>query len=247
MQIVDRVGSLTAIVLATVTQAFPAAVLWDLDGTLVGTEPYWMAAETDLVTSFGGAWTHDDALTLVGSGLHNSARALQGRGVALDEDTIVERLTDSVLEQMETAVPWRPGAVELLTDLKKHEVPLALVTMSNGRMVRRIADSIPITRGEPVFSVIVSGDMVREPKPHPEAYLLAAQRLGVAIEDCVAIEDSHTGLASALASGSVTIGVPYQLELSHSVAYHVWPTLVGKTADSIATLFSRRAPVTESP
>ncbi len=226
------------------THDLPAAVLWDLDGTLVGTEPYWMAAESDLVASFGGEWSHDDALTLVGSGLHNSARALQSRGVALDEVTIIERLTDSVLAQLDASVPWRPGALKLVADLKKNGVLLALVTMSMGRMARSIADRIPSVDGDPCFSVIVSGDSVQEPKPDPEAYEVAAQQLGVTPSNCVAIEDSSIGLASAVASGSVAIGVPYQLELPKTGDYHVWPTLVGKTVDSIASIFSRRVPAT---
>ena len=63
------------------TDLLPAAILWDMDGTLVDTEPYWLAAEAELVHSFGGTWTHEDGLTLVGSGLWHSAAVLQGRGV----------------------------------------------------------------------------------------------------------------------------------------------------------------------
>ena len=74
------------------------AVLWDMDGTLVDTEPYWMAAEVELVESFGGHWTHDDGLMLVGSGLWNSAAIIQARGVAMDTDSIVDWLTNRVQE-----------------------------------------------------------------------------------------------------------------------------------------------------
>ncbi len=88
----------------------PAAVFWDMDGTLVDTEPYWLTAETRLVESYGGVWSEADGLQLVGSSLERSAIILQSRGVALEVDEIVDLLTDRVLEQIEVAVPWRPGA-----------------------------------------------------------------------------------------------------------------------------------------
>jgi len=101
------------------THPLPAAVFWDMDGTLVDTEPYWMASEQELVSSFGGTWTHDDGLLLVGLGLWNSAEILRSRGVALDPDEIVHRLTESVRQKLvEQGVPWRPGARELLRSHK---------------------------------------------------------------------------------------------------------------------------------
>ena len=92
------------------TTRLPAAVLWDMDGTLVDTEQYWMAAETEMMEAFGLPWGHDDALALVGSGLWESAEFFQLRGVALEADDIVARLTNRVREQLEShGVPWRPG------------------------------------------------------------------------------------------------------------------------------------------
>ena len=69
------------------------AVLWDMDGTLVDTEPYWIAAETPLVDSYGGTWTHEKALSLVGLALEDSARILQGEGVRMSVDDIIDHLT----------------------------------------------------------------------------------------------------------------------------------------------------------
>ncbi len=220
----------------------PAAVLWDLDGTLVDTEPYWMRAETDLVESFGGVWTHDDCMLLVGSGLWNSATVLQERGVDMDADTIVEWLTDRVQEQLsEHGVPWRPGARELLAELKDAGVPTALVTMSVERMARQIAGLIDFA----AFDTIVSGDMVTRSKPHPEAYLSAAERLSVSPEHCVSIEDSAPGVASAVAAGTIAIAVPHQIDLPESVLYTRWPTLAGRTLDDLSTLYRWRRDANE--
>lgn len=204
-----------------------------MDGTLVDTEPYWMSSEVELVSSFGGTWTHEDGLTLVGLGLWNSAQILQGRGVDLTPDEIVQWLTNRVQQKLDSdGVPWRPGARELLADLRERGVPTALVTMSVRRMAEQIVSHIPFD----AFDVIVSGDEVTEAKPHPEPYLRAAELLGVDPVDAVAIEDSLVGLTSAVASGAVTIGVPHIVALPEGGEHTLWESLDGKTADDIAAV-----------
>ena len=216
----------------------PAAVLWDMDGTIVDTEPYWMQAETELVAAWGGVWTHADGMLLVGSGLWNSAAVLQSRGVDLSADEIVARLTDRVQEQLaEHGVPWRPGSRELLQGLKAAGVPTALVTMSVERMARQIIDLIDF----PAFDIVVAGDMVANSKPHPDPYLLAAARLGVDPRLCIAIEDSAPGVASAVAAGTIAIAVPHQIDLPDSDSYTRWPTLVGRTIDDLVALYQQSA------
>jgi len=208
-----------------VTHALPAAVLWDMDGTLVDTEPYWMHAEVELVSSFGGTWTHDDGLALVGSGLWASARVFQSRGVDLPEDAIVAHLTGKVQEQLASnGVPWRPGARELLLELREASVPTALVTMSVRKMAEQVAGEIPFD----AFDVLVTGDEVQNAKPHPDPYLTAARLLDVDPRDCVAIEDSMNGLASAVAAGTIAIGVPHMIPLPDDDEHTVWPTLEGR-------------------
>ncbi|HEV7956266.1 MAG: putative hydrolase [Microbacteriaceae bacterium] len=219
----------------------PAAVLWDMDGTLVDTEPYWMLAETELIESFGGSWTHEDALTVIGKGLWDVAVVFQAHGVEMTADEIVEWMTNRVLEQVRANVPWRPGARELLAELKEAKIPTAMVTMSVHRMARMVADSV----GFPAFDVIVGGDDVAraEAKPHPAPYLRAAKLLAVDIVDCVAIEDSVPGLASAVASGAVTIGVPLLAKLQPGPTHTLWPSLAGKTLADLVNLLDERRSV----
>ena len=219
------------------THAMPAAVLWDMDGTLVDTEPYWMASEQELVRSFGGTWTHDDGLLLVGQGLWTSAAILQSRGVDLPADEIVYGLTERVREKLAgEGVPWRPGARELLQSLRERGVRTALVTMSVRSMAEQIVAAIPFD----AFDVIVSGDEVSEPKPHPEPYLRATQILGIEPGEAVAIEDSLVGLASAVASGATAIGVPHIVPLPESDEHTLWESLDGRTADDIAAVAAAR-------
>ena len=213
----------------------PAAVLFDMDGTIVDTEPYWMDSETDLIRLHGGTWTRADALQVVGAGLPEAALVFQSRGVDLGVQEIVDWLTDRVLERLEHSVPWRPGARELLADLRRNGVPAALVTMSVHRMAHRIADAMP----PGTFAVIVPGDGVRS-KPHPDPYLTAARLLGVEARDAVAIEDSEPGVASAVAAGASTIAVPLHVPLPESPAYTLWPELTGRTLADLAEVHGAR-------
>lgn len=213
----------------------PRAVLWDMDGTLVDTEPYWMAAETALVESFGGTWTHEQAIQLVGNGLDDSARILQAAGVSMDADAIVAHLTDEVRSALATqGVPFRPGARELLRDLQAAGIRTALVTMSLRRMARSVVDLIDFD----AFEHIIAGDDVEHPKPHPAPYLQAADLLGIDIADALVIEDSTTGVRAGRASGAVTLGVPHMISLDDAGAHTLWPTLDGRTADDVAEVFS---------
>ena len=190
---------------AGATRLLPAAVLWDMDGTLVDTEPAWMGAEEALVHEFGGVWTQQDALGMIGLPLLSAADILQDHGVDLPVEVIVERLVDGVVDAVGRALVWQPGARELLDELRAAGVPCALVTMS----YRRFAEAV-LAQGPPdLFDAVVTGDEVTHPKPHPEPYLRGAEMLGVDIALCVAIEDSPPGIASALASGARTLGVQH--------------------------------------
>jgi HAD superfamily hydrolase (TIGR01509 family) len=174
-----------------------------MDGTLVDTEPYWIRAEHELVDEFGGSWSHEQALQLVGNPLLVSAEVLRDAGVALEPEQIVTRLLRQVVAQVRESVPWRPGAVELLTTLRDAGVPCALVTMSYAALADEVVARCPAG----AFATRVTGDQVTRGKPDPEPYLVAARRLGVDPARCVAIEDSPTGIASAGAAGTPTLGV----------------------------------------
>nr|WP_308121833.1 HAD family phosphatase [Actinotalea ferrariae] len=183
----------------------PAAVLWDMDGTLVDTEPAWMAAEVALVAEFGGVWTDEDSLRMIGMPLLTAAGILRAHGVDLPEDAIVERLVASVVAAVGRDLVWQPGARELLGAVRDAGIPCALVTMS----YRNLAEAVVGQAPPGTFDLLVTGDEVTHGKPHPEPYLRAADLLGVDITRCVAVEDSPPGVASALASGARTLGVQH--------------------------------------
>lgn len=186
------------------------AVLFDMDGTIVDTEPYWIAAEYALVEAHGGTWTDEHAHALVGNALLTSASYIREHGgVPLEPEEIVEALITEVVRAARERVPWQPGARELLAELAAADVPCALVTMSYQPLAAAVLDAL----SPETFAVVVTGDQVLDGKPHPEAYLTAAARLGVDPARCVAIEDSPTGVASATAAGCVVVGVPHHVPL----------------------------------
>jgi HAD superfamily hydrolase (TIGR01509 family) len=211
----------------------PAAVLWDMDGTLVDTEPYWIEREHALVEEYGGTWTDDDAHALVGNSLLVSAAYIRARGgLPLSDEEIVDRLLDDVTAVVRRRVPFRPGARELLEALHERGVPCALVTMSYRRLAEAVVEALPPGR----FAAIVPGDEVRNGKPHPEPYLVAADRLGVDPASCVAIEDSPTGVASAVAAGVPTLAVEHIVEVPGGPGRTVVRSLEGWTPERLAEL-----------
>jgi HAD superfamily hydrolase (TIGR01509 family) len=180
-----------------------AAVLWDLDGTLIDSEPLWMAGEHELADSHGAVWTEEDGLNLVGNSLIESGHYIKKRlGSDLSAEDIVDILVARLANDLSREIPWRPGAVELFTALDQAMVPQALVTMSYAAIAAPVAAALS-------FAATVTGDQVTNGKPHPEPYLRAAELLGVDAADCLAIEDSGTGATSANAAGCHVLVVPH--------------------------------------
>ena len=206
-----------------------------MDGTIVDTEPYWLAAEAALVVEFGGTWSTEQAMQLVGSGLEDAARVFQEHGVRLGIREIIDHLTDGVMRRVATEGPiFRPGALELLREVRDAGIPTALVTMSMRTMADGIAELIDFD----AFDLVLGGDDVPRPKPFPDPYLRAAEMLGVDIARCVVIEDSPTGMRSAIASGAATVGVSHMVSLEGTGAHVLWPTLAGRSVDDLSAVLA---------
>lgn len=217
------------------------AALWDMDGTLVDSEPYWIAAEMDLVGAHGGHWSLDQSYAMVGNALATTAAILQEAGVALPIREIVDFLTASVTAAIRQEIPWRPGAKELLAHLHGRGVRCVLVTMSEASMAQVVVDALE----EPYFEFMVTGDQVDNGKPHPEPYLRAIELLrasdpSLGAHHCVALEDSVPGVASALAALVPTIAIPHIVPLGQDPRRTTWDTLVGKTHDDVAAILSAK-------
>ena len=221
----------------------PEAVLWDMDGTLVDTEPYWMSREFALAEKYGGTWSDENGLAVVGADLLDAATYMREHmGIARTPHQIVEELLDGVVAMVRQEVPWRPGARELLAALRAENVPCVLVTMSWRRFVDPVVDALPPGS----FDAVVCGDEVSRGKPHPEPYLAAAQLVGCAPEQTLAIEDSPTGAASASSAGCRVLVVPSHVEVPPGPLQVERDSLHGLELDELETLFSRAGTISRS-
>ncbi|GAA1813870.1 HAD family phosphatase [Luedemannella flava] len=190
----------------------PAAVLFDMDGTLVDSERIWSIALGELAREYGGELSDAVRLAMIGTSSVETMRLLHEdlgqpwRDPADGSRWIAARMVDLLA----TELTWLPGARELLAEVRAAGIPTALVTSTG----RRLVDVAMRTIGATNFDVVVTADDVTVRKPDPMPYLTAAAALGVDPADCVAIEDSRAGVASALAAGCVVIAVPQEVPVT---------------------------------
>lgn len=212
-----------------------SAVLWDMDGTLIDTEPLWLEAELAMLGRYDIQLPAETRDSLIGSGLRDAARLFQQLGVPLATSEIISEWVASVKQGITDSTPaWRPGARELLASLKDAQIPCALVTMS----VRSLAEQVVSLLPKNSFQVIIAGDEVQHEKPHPEPYLLGAKALGVNSEHCLAFEDSPTGLRSAYGAGTIAVGVPNLLSLEAAPSHALLSSLLGLDAFDLQEMYA---------
>ncbi|MEU5822410.1 HAD superfamily hydrolase (TIGR01509 family) [Streptomyces sp. KhCrAH-43] len=181
------------------------AVFLDMDGTLVDTEGFWWDVEVEVFADLGHRLDEAWREVVVGGPMTRSAGYLMeatGADVTLDELTVL--LNDRFEKRIGRGVPLMPGAARLLAELRRHEIPTALVSASHRRIIDRVLDSV----GRHHFGLTVAGDEVSRTKPHPEPYLTAADGFGADPRLCAVIEDTATGVAAAEAAGCRVVAVP---------------------------------------
>ncbi|MFI5954185.1 HAD family hydrolase [Cryptosporangium sp. NPDC051539] len=184
----------------------PDAVLFDMDGTLFDSEKLWDVGLEELARHLGGELSTAARTTMIGAPLAMSMEILHtdlGRP-DLDIATSGAWLEDYMRTLFTTSLVWRAGAQELLKAVRAARIPAALVTATRRNLVEVALDTL----GRENFDAVVCGDEVTHSKPHPEPYLRAASLLGVNAGNCVAIEDSVNGTASAEAAGCPVLVVP---------------------------------------
>ncbi len=193
------------------------AVLWDMDGTLVDSEPYWLASETALMAEFGYNWTIDDQRHCLGGPLLRVGRYMhQLTGEVESPEFFMEELIRRTTAAFTSGLTPMAGVAERLEELFHANIPMALVTASPRVMAEKVVSSLK----REYFKSIVSSDDVNNSKPDPEGYLKAASELDVDIRKCLIFEDSNTGVKAALASGASVIG------LTHLTAFEPHPRKV---------------------
>ncbi len=189
----------------------PSAVLFDMDGTLIDSEHLWLAAEIEVMAHLGSDWKTADQQHCLGGPLERVAAYMVQRSGTDQTPADVSRLLLNTIEGHMRREPlqWRPGAIHFLTAAIDRAIPRALVTASWAVLVDALAERMYDEIGTEPFTVVVAGDHVTNSKPHPEPYLRAAGLIGVQATECLAIEDSPTGVRSAAAAGCVVVAVPH--------------------------------------
>ena len=190
------------------THDFPQAVLFDHDGTLVDTEPLWELGKQRIVAAHGGEWREQDTQDTLGRPLAVTVERLSALGVPGSLEKVYREFYGVLQTVLEENPPtFIPGVLPLLEDLDRAGIPAAIVTNATSEVARYTASLAP----DNLFRVIIGDQEVAQgvrPKPDPDAYLEAAERLGVAPEACVVVEDSPSGAASGVAAGITTVVVP---------------------------------------
>ncbi len=222
-----------------------SAVLFDMDGTLVETEQYWGEALFGLARRLGGRMSEAARERTVGTSMRVSMRILhEDIGVVRSEQDLLADgrwVEDETARLMADGVSWRPGARELVADVREAGLRSALVTTTPRRLADLVLAQIgEIAPGRPAFDLTVCGDEVPERKPHPAPYLQAMTALDVPAGRCVVIEDSAAGIASGLAAGATVLGVPMLQQVSAAPGLTLRDGLVGVGVTDLAALLGDR-------
>jgi HAD superfamily hydrolase (TIGR01509 family) len=197
---------------------FFSAVFFDMDGLLVNSEPLWLEAETELMANYGYTWRIEDQNHCLGGPLSRvGAYMFEKSGMQKSPEYFTASVIELMTHKLKHGAPVMPGALELLANLARNNVPTALVSASPRVLVDAVLSSIPGNS----FAFSISADDVENPKPNPEAYVKAAHDLGVNISDCLILEDSPTGVQAATSSGAFTIAVPHFVEIAPKVKLRV--------------------------
>lgn len=217
------------------TGALPAAVLFDMDGTLIAGEHLWAIAHRRVACVLGGTLSASTEAALVGADVETSVSLLLadvGRGDAAPHVVADTRglLLSTVSALYDAGVDWMPGAREALRLVTSAGLPTALVTNTPRAITERVLDVI----GRESFEAVVCADDVAAGKPAPGPYRCAAEWLGVPIGECVAVEDSPDGALSAERAGAVVIVVPDRAEVPPGPRRIFLPSLVGLTLDDLS-------------
>lgn len=181
-----------------------SAVFWDMDGTLIDSEPYWHDAEIQIAKEHGGEWNEELAWQYSGGSLKDVAEAMIARGTKMGVEEIGNAMVDYVAQKEQIEVPWVPDVLNLLQKLADAGIPSILVSNSPRRLVENIVNHAP----KGAFAGYICGDDGYATKPSSEPYLAAGKLLGISAQNmryCIAIEDSFAGLKSAAASGATTL------------------------------------------
>jgi len=205
-----------------------------MDGLLVDSEPEWLKSESEITAAYGYQWTSQDQVACLGGPLSRVGQYMHDKcNQAETPDFFTNKLVDVQSERMRSHTPFMPGAYELVQDLQRNGVKTGLVSASPRIIVDAVLDNV----GTELFPFSISSDDVERTKPHPDAYLKAAQITNSAIRNCLVFEDSLTGVGAATSSGAWLVAVPHLVHVDESERVRVIKSLEQLNFSKIQELF----------
>ena len=194
-------------------KVFFDAVFFDMDGLMVDSEPEWLKSESEITAAYGYQWQPEDQVACLGGPLSRVGQYMHQKcKQAETPDFFTDKLIEVQSERMRLNTPFMPGAYELVKDLQHNGVKTGLVSASPRLIVDAVLDNI----GTDLFPFSISSDDVKNTKPHPDAYLKAAQLTNSDIANCLVFEDSLTGVGAATSSGAWLVAVPHLVRVDES-------------------------------
>ena len=195
------------------TRGFFDAIFFDMDGLLVDSEPLWLESESEITAAYGYQWLAQDQVACLGGPLSRVGEYMSARCNGVESPAFfTQKLIELQCSKLRGKTPLMPGAIELVRELTANGIATGLVSASPRNIVDAVLDNL----GGSPFPFSISADDVLRTKPHPDAYLLAAERSGAEISHSLIFEDSLTGVAAAQASGAWLIAVPHLVTVLES-------------------------------
>jgi HAD superfamily hydrolase (TIGR01509 family) len=215
---------------------FYSAVFFDMDGLLVDSEPLWLISETQMMAEYGYQWLESDQAACLGGPLDRVGNYMSGLiGGKRDGNSLTLEIIDRMVEKFKGGLPFMPGAIDLIDDLRLHQVELTLVSASPRSLVDAVLNNFEVN---PFVRSISNGD-VKVSKPDPEGYLLAATSGGHDISNSLVLEDSLTGVTAAKASGAWVLAVPHLVPIEKIGRVDVTDSLTKWSYEKLALKYAQ--------
>jgi HAD superfamily hydrolase (TIGR01509 family) len=215
-------------------KVFFDAVFFDMDGLMVDSEPEWLKSESEITAAYGYQWQPEDQVACLGGPLARVGQYMHQKcNQAETPDFFTSKLIEVQSERMRLHTPFMPGAYELVKDLQRNGVKTGLVSASPRIIVDAVLDNV----GTDLFPFSISSDDVQNTKPHPDAYLKAAQLTNSDIANCLVFEDSLTGVNAATSSGAWLVAVPHLVHVEESERVRVIQSLEKLDFTKIQSLY----------
>ena len=207
------------------------AILFDMDGLFIDSEPDWHEAETAMMRGYGYDWKPSDQLQCLGGPLSRVTEYMSScLNGTIEPEVLAKVIIDEMKKRLGTATSYMPGSIEFSKLVSQAQIPQALVSASP----RELVDAVVSNLDQNYFKKTVAAGDIERTKPFPDPYLHAAKLLEVDISKCLIFEDSQTGITAATSSGAFVVAIPHFIEVIESARLKRIESFVGLTLQDLS-------------